>query len=219
MMLRRVSPVVLFATVALAAPLAHGEIYTWVDAAGVTNVSNLPPPDGAKLTKVQHALPPEILAREDAARDAAQRAEAQALAARVQQLEEEARQAPPPDYRPVMPPPVIQYIVQAPQPPMQQTVEVTPAYAGNGYGGYGYAGYGCDPSWFACWWPGFYPASVIVVDGSHSNKNRPIHHGQNMNGPRLPPPFGPPLVPNAGPSQPQRFVQRFVPSAMGFKRG
>jgi len=92
----------------LAASLAHAEIYTWVDASGVTNVSNLPPPDGVKVTKVQRSLPPEILAREDAARDAARQAEAQAFAARAR-LEDEARQMPPPDYRPPMlpPPPVI----------------------------------------------------------------------------------------------------------------
>ncbi len=200
-----------------AAPLAHAEIYTWIDASGVTNVSNLPPPDGAKVTKVQHAPPPEIVAREDAAREAARRAETQALAERVRQLEDEARQMPPPDYRPVMaPPPVIQYIVQAPQPPMQQTVEVTQP----GYGGYGYGGYGCDPSWFGCWWPGFYPASVIVVGTPNVPNKRPIHHGQNVTGPRLPPPFGPPLVPNFGPSKPQRVVvQPPFTTSLGMKRG
>jgi hypothetical protein len=204
----------------LGAPPARADIYTWIDASGVTNVSNLPPPDGAKVTKVQRALPPEILAREDAARDAARQAEAQALAARVRQLEDEARAAPPPDYRPVIPPPpVIQYIVQAPPPPMQQTVEITqPAYSPYGYGGYGY---GCDPSWFGCWWPGFYPAGVFVVSTPGKGRNdRPVHHGNNMITPPLPPPFGPPLVPTFKPSPPQKFaVQPSVGSPMRLTRG
>jgi len=202
----------------LGAPSARGDIYTWIDASGVTNVSNLAPPDGANVTKVQRALPPEILAREDAARDAARQAEAQALAARVRQLEDEARAAPPPDFRPLIPPPpVIQYIVQAPPPPMQQTVEITqPAY-GNGYGGYGY---GCDPSWFGCWWPGYYPASVFVVNTPGKGRNdRPTHHGNNMITPPLPPPFGPPPVPFK-PSQPQKFaVQPPLASPMRLTRG
>jgi hypothetical protein len=206
----------------LGTPLARAEIYTWIDAAGVTNVSNLPPPDGAKVTKVQHSLPPEVLAREDAARDAARQAEARALAARVRELEDEARQMPPPDYRPMLPPPpVIQYIVQAPAPPMQQTVEVSqPGYGGYGYGGYGYGGYGCDPSWYGCAWPWLYPASVIVVDTSHSHGNRPIHHAPFVTGPQLPPPFGPPLMPNPRGSPPQRFaVQPFATTLMGLRRG
>jgi hypothetical protein len=200
-----------------AAPIARAEIYTWIDASGVTNVSNLPPPDGVKVTKVQRSLPPEILAREDAARDAARQAEAQALAARVRQLEDEARQMPPPDYRPVLPaPPVIQYIVQAPQPPMQQTVEITqPAYGSYGYGGYGY---GCDPSWFGCWWPGFYPGVIVVGPSNSRNNNRPMHHGNNVMQPRLPPPFGPPLDPFK-PAFPQKFAVQPPVTAMGFRRG
>lgn len=206
----------------LGAPSARADIYTWVDASGVTNVSNLPPPEGAKVTKVQHAPPPEILAREDAARDAARQAEAQALAARVRQLEDEARAAPPPDFRPVIPPPpVIQYIVQAPPPPMQQTVEITqPA---NGYGGYGY---GCDPSWFGCWWPGYYPASVFVVTtpknrNDRFGNNRPMQRGMNgitLIEPRLPPPFGPPLVPTFTPQQ-KFAVQPSGGSPMRMTRG
>ena len=206
------------ATLALAFALpAHADIYTWVDASGNTNVSNLAPPDGVKVTNVQRALPPEIVAREDAAREAARQAETRALAERVRQLESDAARGPPPDYRPPMaPPPVIQYIVEAPQPPMQQSVEITsPAY-----GGYGYGGYGCDPSWFGCWWPGLYPASVIVVGASNPHHNHPIQHGHNVTGPRLPPPFGPPLVPNFGP-QPKMAAppMRAVNAPFGFKRG
>jgi len=210
------------ATLALAFALpAHADIYTWVDAAGTTNVSNLAPPDGVRVTKVQRALPAEVVAREDAAREAARQAETRALADRVRQLESDAARAPPPDYRPPAPPPVIQYIVEAPQPPMQQSVEITaPAYGGYGYGGYGYGGYGCDPSWFGCWWPGFYPASVIVVGASSPHQNHPMQHGHSLTGPRLPPPFGPPLVPNFGP-QPKMATQpmRAVNAPLTFRRG
>ena len=217
----------LSATFLLAVGLApaHADIYTWVDASGNTNVSNLAPPDGVTVTKVQRALAPEVVAREDAAREAARQAETRALAERVRQLESDAARGPPPDYRPPMaPPPVIQYIVEAPQPPLQQSVEITsPAYGGYGYGGYGYGGYGCDPSWFGCWWPGLYPASVIVVGASNPHHNHPIPHGQHshsVTGPRLPPPFGPPLVPNFGP-QPKMATpsMRAVNAPFGFKRG
>ena len=205
---------------AFAAP-AHADIYTWVDAAGITNVSNLAPPDGVKVTKVQPSLPPELAARQDAARQAARDAENRALAERVRQLESDAARGPPPDYRPPVPAPVIQYIVEAPQPPMQQSVEITPpSYGGYGYGGYGYAGYGCDPSWFGCWWPGYYPASVIVVGSPTLHRNRPTPRGHSVAGPRLPPPFGPPLVPNFGP-QPKMVTQpmRAVTAPFSLKRG
>ncbi|HET9762836.1 MAG TPA: DUF4124 domain-containing protein [Casimicrobiaceae bacterium] len=215
----------LSATVLLALGLspAHADIYTWVDASGTTNVSNLAPPDDVTVTKIQRALPPEIVAREDAARDAARKAEADAAAARIRQLESQLAHSPPPDYVVPAPAPVIQYIVEAPQPPMQQSVEITsPAYGGYGYAGYGYAGYGCDPSWFGCWWPGFYPASVIVVGPSNPH-NHPIQHGHGVTGPRLPPPFGPPLVPNFGPQPkmqlPMRSPMRAVNAPFGMRRG
>jgi hypothetical protein len=210
------------ATLALAFALpAHADIYTWVDASGTTNVSNLAPPDGVTLTRVQHSLPPEILAREDAAREAARQAETRALAERVKQLEADAARTPPPDYRPPAAPPVIQYIVEAPSPPMQQSVEITPpSYGAYGYGGYGYAGYGCDPSWFGCWWPGFYPASVVVVGTPSSHRSHSPQHGHVVTGPRLPPPFGPPLVPNFGP-QPKMIAHpmRAIAAPLGLKRG
>ncbi|HUH93207.1 MAG TPA: DUF4124 domain-containing protein [Casimicrobiaceae bacterium] len=225
-MLNGILRAALYGTLALAFALpARADIYTWVDASGNTNVSNLAPPDGVKVTKVQRALPPEVVAREDAAREAARQAETRALAERVRQLESDAARAPPPDYRPpVAPPPVIQYIVEAPQPPLQQSVEIAPpSYGSYGYGGYGYAGYGCDPSWFGCWWPGFYPASVIVVGPSNPSHKHPLQHGRSVTGPRLPPPFGPPIVPNLGPQPkmtlPMQSPLRAVNAPLGFRRG
>ena len=207
---------------ALALPIAHAEIYTWIDASGGTNVTNLPPPDGAKVTKVQHALPPEIAARQDAAREAAQRAEAQALTERVHRLEDEAalaaNRAPPPDYRPAAPP-VVQYIVE-PQPvSLPQAIETAQPQSPYGYGG-------CDPTWWGCglsWFPGVYPASVIVVRTPGFRHTRPPHSGQNLTGPRLPPPFGRPLVPPfSAPMSHNVAAQQTTHSVTplsGFKRG
>jgi len=205
---RVVLPAVL-ASVLGVAP-AHADIYTWVDASGVTNVSNLPPPEGVQVTKILHGLPPEAAAREDAARDAARQAEAQALAERVRQLEDEiaARQAPPPVVyaSPPAPPmlqPVIQYIVE---PPSSQVAYVTAPTQGYS---------GCDPSWAGCalsWFPGFYPASVLVVPGF-----RPGHPGRPHNPMHPSPgrPFGPPMAPSFTAELP---TQPFGPTP-GLKRG
>jgi hypothetical protein len=220
-LLRVAVPAILAGVLAL--PVAHAEIYTWIDASGGTNVSNLPPPDGAKVTKVQHSLPPEIAAREDAARDAARRAEAQALTERVHQLEDEAAlaasRAPLPDYRPAAPPPVVQYIVEPQPAPMQQAIETARPQSLYGYGG-------CDPTWWGCglsWFPGVYPASVIVVRSPGFRSPRPPHNGQNVTGPRLPPPFGHPLVPQfPGPMSHNVAAQQATHSVnplLGFKRG
>ena len=145
---------------------AHADIYTWVDPSGALNVSNLTPPDGARVLKIVHSSD-----------DAARKAETQALNDRVRQLEDEVENAtrfapppmpyaPPPVIYPPPAPPVVQYIVQAPAPPVVQYVvsEPAPAYTG------------CDPSWYGCsfgWGPAFYPSSVIVISGA----NFPHKHG------------------------------------------
>jgi hypothetical protein len=148
-----VSAVLVFA---LALPPAHAALYTWIDRSGLVNVSNLPPPDGVRVTNVTPAVPPEIAAGYEAARAAARRAEVEALAERVRQLEVEAEaasrlQSPPPvQYVPV-PVPVA---IPAPVPVLYQPEPVAQPAAG------------CDPSWLGCtdWWnPGFYPGSVVVV--------------------------------------------------------
>jgi uncharacterized protein DUF4124 len=187
--LRAALPAILAGT--LGVQVAHADIYTWVDASGAINVSNLAPPDGVRVTKILHASAPETVAREDAARDAARQVEAQALAERVRQLEDEVafaeRQAPPRvDYPPVPAPPVVQYIVE-PAPPLMQSVSTAPAYSG------------CDPTWMGCgsWWtPGFYPASVVVVSVPNFRRFPPVRGGHNFA--VRPPmrPFGPPHMPS-----------------------
>lgn len=163
-------PVLLAGTLGL--PLAHADIFTWVDAYGTINVSNLPPPDGVAVTKVTHEVP-STPAREDAARAVAQQSEVRALEARVGQLEGElemaTRQAPPPPmaYAPAPAPPVIQYFDFAP-PAMQYATD----YAPTG---------GCDPTWLSCglWWaPGYYP--VVVLGRSDFRRPHRQHGGEHF---------------------------------------
>ena len=55
----------------LGVELAHADIYTWVDPTGRVNVSNLPPPEGVRVTSVTLEIPQKVAVRTDAARDAA----------------------------------------------------------------------------------------------------------------------------------------------------
>ena len=160
------------ATVASLAAPVHADVYTWLDASGRVNISNLEPPPGSKVTKVTHTSAPATTPEQEAARLAAVRAaEVQELEKRVRELELEAEVArrvaaatPPP-----MPAPII---IQAPAPAMPY-YEPPPVPV---YSSYSSPTYGCDPSWFGCnfgWWPGFYPSSVVVV-------SQPRRHFHNV---------------------------------------
>ncbi len=158
---------------ALALQLAHAEIYTWVDASGSVNVGNLAPPKDVRVIKVTHTNAPETAARVDAAREAARRAETQALEERVRQLEDEVelakRQAPPPVMYREMPAPPPQY--RGP-PPLQYAVAAAPpAYTG------------CDPAWMDCglWWsPEIFPAGVVVLRGSGLRRFPAVRAGRHL---------------------------------------
>jgi hypothetical protein len=160
--------------------LAHADIYTWVDASGSINVSNVAPPEGVRVASITHASPPAAVARADAAREAARQADVQALAQRVRELEDDVelarRQAPPPvDYRPTSPP-VIQYFVVPP--PAQYALQ--PAMPANT---------GCDPAWTDCglWGiPGIYATSVIVLRAPNF---RHVHPGRGGHRSPVPPPM------------------------------
>jgi hypothetical protein len=190
--------------------LAHADIYTWVDASGRVNISNLLPPEGARVTSVTHERVQDPAAREEAGREAARQAELQALTDRVRQLETEIQAA----LRPVAPPQVVYVPVPVPAPaPVQYQAEMAPP-----------AGDGCDPSWSSCWgwWgPGFYPANVVVVRApgfrrfppGHAKPGLPGHarpgfpgHARpgfpGHAGPVLPGHAGPGLPGNAGPGLP-----------------
>ena len=202
--LRIVLPVALAG--ALGVQSAHADIYTWIDASGAMNVSNIAPPDDAKVIKVTHEAP------------APSPSEAQALADRVKQLEAQLAQRPvppPADYVPPQyaPPPVqyaqpaptvVQYFVQsAPQQPQYaaQPQYYAPEYDSTDYWAGNYTGNWagnnwCDPNWLNCGWgpygwaPGFYPPSVVVVNTSNPKRNRP---GNGFN-PGHRPPTRPPIV-------------------------
>jgi len=168
-MIRRLLPTL--ASASLAALLlsgfseaAHAEIYTWVDASGAVNVTNLPPPKTARVTHVVPDSPrPPVTAADAAAAAARASQEAQALSDRVRELElqvEQARAQPP---APPMvyaaapaPPPVVQYFVEAPQQP---------------------ANNGCDAGWNGCGFtPGsFYPPTVVVFGGPRIRPNDAFH--------------------------------------------
>ena len=85
-LLRAALPAVLAGTFGLQP--AHADLYTWVDATGGVNVSNLAPPAGVRVTNVIPAGPPKTTTRDDA-REAVRDAEVQALTKRVRQLEDE----------------------------------------------------------------------------------------------------------------------------------
>ena len=173
-LLRASLPAILAGTFGL--QLAHADIYTWVDASGSINVSNLAPPEGVRVANVMHESAPAIAARAEAAREAARQAEVQALAERVRQLEDgieraSGRAPPPVDYRAIPPPPpVIQYVVVPP--PAQYAVNPAPP-----------ANTGCDPGWFDCglWGiPGFYPTSVVVLRAPNFHHFHPGHGGHQI---------------------------------------
>ena len=150
---------------------ARADIYVWTDAAGVTNVSNLPPPEGSERVSVTRAAPRDA-AQDAAAREAARQAEGRALDERVRQLEAVAEQArrdaaqaiaaAQPRYAPVpaAPPPVVVVVAPSPPPPAY------PQPAGP-----------CDYGWGNCtwgFWPGFYlPGLVVIDDGRDRRRNRP----------------------------------------------
>ena len=82
-LLRAVLPAVLAGTFGLQP--ARADIYRWVDASGVVNVSNLAPPEIARVSNVIHSS----AFREDDARNASRDAAVRALTKRVQQLEDD----------------------------------------------------------------------------------------------------------------------------------
>jgi hypothetical protein len=150
---------------AVAVPFAHADVYTWTDAKGVLNVSNLTPPDGVEVEKTVHETarasvpPPAPFPPPPPMIDPAAQAEVQFLAQRVRQLEYEvefARRSPPPpmDYAAYSPPPPMQYMVDTAPPP---------------------ANYGCDPSWYGCsgWGLGGYPVGIVVLNSPNFRRPQP----------------------------------------------
>jgi len=171
---------------------ARADIYTWTDMNGRVNISNLAPPEGARVTSVLHETPRP--ARPQQPPEALPQPDVLALSNRVQQLEWEldaARRQPPPAMVYAAAPPQPQYPVQPVPQYSYPEPAPTPSY-----------GYGCDPSWFGCglaWSPWGYPASVVVLaspgfrrSGFHG-MHRPVYPQ-----PVHPHPGGPPGRPSPG---------------------
>ncbi|HEY3177624.1 MAG TPA: DUF4124 domain-containing protein [Casimicrobiaceae bacterium] len=150
---------------ALSSQVAHADIYTWVDASGAINVSNLSPPEGVRVTRITHENPVKTAARLDTARDVKHDAEVQALSDRVRQLEREVQVA-----KTYTPPsqPIVMYASAPPAPVAAPAyVDAMPAPMNV-----------CDPAFTSCgyWWgQGFYPGNVIVVRAPSFRRTNPFH--------------------------------------------
>jgi len=169
---------------------AHADIFTWVDASGNVNLSNRPPPEGARVTNV-YREDPAVHATAEAAHAAAARDELRALNERVTQLERDldaANDRPPPApvvYATAAPPPV------AYPPVIAQTIVVSspPAYAAPGPPAYA----DCSSPWGGCAFPdnfGFYPGGIVVVSAPASHRFDGNHRGPRV---RTPPSMRSPL--------------------------
>ena len=184
----RVLASVLVAAVAgsFGAPSALADIYTWTDKSGALNVSNLPPPDDVKVTKVEKSPP------KDPAGEAARQSELRALNERLAQIQDQldrAQQAPPMAYPP--PPALMMPAAYAPQQGPYIVNVVMPQQPAPTYGAAG----GCDYTWGDCSfgaWPGYFVYPTAYWDGGGRGKNP----GRRSN----PPPQNnwqivPPLIP------------------------
>jgi hypothetical protein len=153
--------------IAFGSQFAHADIYTWVDASGSTNVSNVSPPEGVRVTRVTHENPQPTV-RAQPARDAMHDAEIQALSERVRQLQREVELAR--AYAPPLPQPMA-YPAIPPAPSPAYAPDVMPAPTSSYDPSFGDSGY---------WWgqPG-YPASVVVVRAPSFRRAFPfrgVHH-------------------------------------------
>lgn len=209
---KRLCNVVLPALVAGAVwlPPAHADVFTWTDANGRVNVSNMDPPDGVRVTSVTHVNAPKVSASADAAmKEMLRDAEVQALAERVRQLQgdvEAARRQPPPTVvvAPVITPP--SYAGEWSAPPPSYSYAPQPA-------AYGYApGIGCDPSWgntYGNCGYGFYPGGYTTLVVVRPNHRRPFFSGHGVRpvvpspvvGVPPPPPQNPGPAPGPGPGR------------------
>ena len=166
---------------------AEADIYTWVDASGNLNLSNLAPPEGVRVTNVFRE-DPALRASAEAARAGAQREELRALNDRVAQLERDLDAAKTPAvtpvvYEPAPPVPVI-YEPATPTPApstyaMAQAIiaPATPAYAD------------CSSPWASCLSPGYfayYPSSIVVVNAPGPHRVHPFRRPQRAASSALP---------------------------------
>ena len=157
------------------AALARADVYTWLDAAGRTNVSNLAPPEGVRLTSVVREKPAS--AADIAAREARQRAELAALEEQVRTLQAQVEVTRPPRVAEQPAAPIVYNIITvSPSPPAVPDFAAAPAVYADATPS---PTYSCDPSWAGCaaWWPGFATSTVVVASG-HARHFHPFAHGR-----------------------------------------
>jgi hypothetical protein len=157
-----------FAVAALAAALAapaFADIYTWTDASGRVNISNVEPPQDVHPRRI--AQTPAQKKESDAARAAAQASEVESLKARVAELESEVERtqqqesAAPPAYA-LATPAAPRVVVVTPPAPPPITYAAPPDVAR------------CDPLVFGC--PAFgYPVNVVVIKQPRFHRRDGFH--------------------------------------------
>jgi hypothetical protein len=159
---------------------AHADIYTWVDSSGNVNLSNRPPPEGARVTNVFRE-DPAVRASSEAARAVAQHEELRALSERVAQLEQDldAASSPPP-----LPAAPVAYAPPIPAPAAYPSFVAEPVVtpASPTYGN-------CTDPWASCLSPGnfgFYPSGVVVLSAPAPHGFRPAHRGRAPSPPPAP---------------------------------
>jgi hypothetical protein len=186
-LLRSVLPVpiaVLLAGACAVAP-AHADIYTWIDDKGRVNVTNLEPPEGARVTSVLRetkAMKEANEAAREAARErekeALREAEVRALAERVRQLQAEVEAAKHP--APVAVAQAPQYVAYtgaypgewAPPPVQYNVINASPVMDGGSNGGGCYSGWpDCQFGWYPGYYPAYYPVNVVLPRDRHFRRD------------------------------------------------
>ena len=198
-LLRSVVPALIVAMMAgvCALPLAHADIYTWIDDKGRVNISNIEPPEGARVTSVvreSKAMKEANEAAREAARDrdreALREAEVRALAERVRQLQaevESAKRAPPPPVVAAAPAPAFVPYTGEYAPPVAQYnfINASPVMGGGGGGGC-YTGWpDCQFGWYPGFYPAYYPVNVFPRDRPFRRDHFP-HPAPHLRGPVAP---------------------------------
>lgn len=153
---------------------ARADIYTWTDAGGNVNVSNVAPVGGIRVTSVLRTSAAETAARDAARHDA----EVQALADRVRQLEADAALA---QRQPSLPP-QIEYRAAAalPAPPIVQYIFSPGPSAASASTS---LNYGCDSAQQDCGlWQlrEWYPTSVLIVRSPRPRHFQPVRGGHQI---------------------------------------
>lgn len=150
-------------------PIAQADIYTWTDATGRLNVSNVAPPEGVRVAHVTREAAPK--SQSAAARETTREIEVRALADRIKQLEQEVDAAKSASSALPAPPPVA-----AAPPPVVVTVPVwnyvAPSVADATYAQPSYSGcdFNCAPVWTSFYWP-----APVIVGKPSFRRPHPYH--------------------------------------------